>query len=194
MRFRTIFLFIGVFFGVIWIGYMLLQKPYKNYVVTHEAKVRVNDILKGIQSAPTPSGVAGNEQTAICLWAKDMYLIKDEGTLGMYMDAFDRWRNAAGIFHIKQFSILDSTRIKDVIPETAIVTVDIDGKRFSMRVPKGEQITWESGIEKKAATATIPALNGPNKPLEQIPGKEIPKEEPKPKPIRQIGPNTFTNE
>ncbi len=204
MKLRSIFIFFGVLIGLGYLGYVLLQTPIKNYALDREAKSRIEAILKGFQSSGVEDKVVGNEQTAICLWAEDIYLITNGEILGKASDNFDRWRKEKGIFpRIKDFKIVDAKRIDGITPETVLVTVEIDGQLLAMRVPKGHQVTWDdvpigttfaaqpSGQKSSSSSSS----SGNSKTLgEKMLDKKNPKKEPAPKPIRQTGPNTFSNE
>jgi hypothetical protein len=46
---------------------------------------------------------------------------------------------------IASYSIVESEMIEGADPETAVVTVEIEGKTHRIRVPAGAAMSWERG-------------------------------------------------
>lgn len=107
-------------------------------------KARMNAILNGITLKPNSSVSPESEQTAICLWYADLAVIPDMQDFNRASDEFDRWRREGNIYpYIQDYTIDKVEILKDTPTPTAIVSGTINGAEFSVRIPKGDEITWE---------------------------------------------------
>ena len=107
------------------------------------AKNRVDFVLQTIRDHG--AGTSRELQTAICRWEKDVVLIQDESELGGASDAFDRWRQQAGIYPtLASYELADEVRYADDDdPEnTFYVQAKIDGNWRWIRVPHQARISW----------------------------------------------------
>lgn len=109
------------------------------YIQTDHATSRVKTILGGMK----PGLEADIKfQTAVCEWAADSLFVGDRSLLTGYWNAFDVWRNEAGIWNVEHFEITSAVVLKDVSPPTVIVSVTLDDKPFKLKVPRGQRVSW----------------------------------------------------
>jgi hypothetical protein len=108
------------------------------------ARKRVEFILKTLQSGP--SGTSDAMQKAINSWEKDGVIMeRDEASAAV--DAFDQWRQDAGIYEgLSSFEIDPEVRYgaPQDPPETFYVQVKVNGSSRWLRVPKRARISWVS--------------------------------------------------
>lgn len=102
------------------------------------AAKRVDEMMKEMKQ-----GTGVEQQLAIGIWAKNHPKISDEQELAWAADHYDQFRKEKGIYRkLDSYKIVSSELVKDVTPPTAIVTVDIEGKTYKMRVPEKQPISW----------------------------------------------------
>ena len=107
------------------------------------AKNRVDFVLQTIRDHG--AGTSRELQTAICRWEKDVVVIQDDSELGAASDAFDSWRQQAGIYPtLKSYELADEVRYAgEGDPEnTFYVQANIDGTWRWIRVPHQARISW----------------------------------------------------
>jgi hypothetical protein len=115
-----------------------ISQSYGEHETKTNAKARVTTILEGIKKARGRS-----DQKALCLWYDGSIYINDEHEQGFASDNFDRWRVSGGIGKgLGAFEVTEAVVEPDAEVPTALVSGTIDGKPFSMRVPKEKMISW----------------------------------------------------
>ena len=105
-----------------------------------DAEAQVEMMLANMQSG---RGTDGDIQTATCVWYANKILIADSNALGRASDGFDVWRIEKGLYQgIDSYEVLGSEFEGDPAAKVVIVKTMIDGKPYSMRVPKGKPVSW----------------------------------------------------
>lgn len=119
----------------------VLLLPACSIVEQRDAEARVEMMMEGWRTGGTGSG--GDIQEAVSMWWKGVRFIPDELELTEARDEFDRWRRAKGLYkRIDSWEITSTSSVKGAYPPTTVVSVEIDGKSYGMRVAKGETIEW----------------------------------------------------
>jgi hypothetical protein len=120
-------------------GCEILKEGIGPYETKHQAKARVTNILQGIKDG----GTGKSMQTALCRWYNDSVYINESSTASFASDMFDRWRVDGGIGKgIAAFEVTEATIEEGAPVEAVLVGGTIDTRPFSVRVPKGQTITW----------------------------------------------------
>ena len=134
---RIGFIVVGACFTVL-AGCDQISQGYHDYETKSNAKARVTTILEGIKKAGRKS-----DQKALCLWYDGSIYINDEHEQSFASDNFDRWRVTGGVGSgLQTFEVAEAVVEAEAEVPTALVSGTIDGKPFSMRVPKGKMIAW----------------------------------------------------
>ncbi len=101
---------------------------------------RVTMMMDNWVSGGTSSG--GDIQEAICLWydgSRKLPLDHLKHARGL----FDDWRRQEGLYRkIESWNITEMTKVASAGTPAIVVSLDIDGKPYRMRVALGESIAW----------------------------------------------------
>ena len=101
------------------------------------AKKRVDFILKTVKDRDPEK-----EQAAVCQWYKGEVYIQDQNEQENAVDGYDSWRREGDIYEgMESYEIVDA-RPAGNSPDTFYVDVKIDDSKRTLKVPKGERITW----------------------------------------------------
>lgn len=108
------------------------------------AEKRVGAVLAGMEQ----EGGAGRGpaiQESMCRWYNGKRFIADRDEAEAAMDGFDRWTKQRRLYgrKISSYRIVESEMIEGAEPETALVTVEIEGKTHQIRVPADGPMSWE---------------------------------------------------
>ncbi len=107
-----------------------------------DAHNRVTMMMTGWQSGGTTSG--GDIEEAVCRWYNGARQLQLDH-LKVARDKFDEWRREKSLYkRIESWTINDVTKESGSDPPAAIVSIDIDGQSYKMRVPKEKPIEWVS--------------------------------------------------
>lgn len=107
------------------------------------AEQRVETVLAGMQQDGDGTGAV--IQQALCTWYNGQRFIADRDEAEAAMDGFDRWTRQQGLYgrKISSYEIAGSELVEGADPETAVVSVTIEGKSYRIRVPAGKAMSWE---------------------------------------------------
>lgn len=135
---RTLLFFLIVF-TVVSVG--LVKKAFPPY--EQLAAKRVENMLNGMKEGGT--GVGLPAQTAMCLWAANKVVITDRDLLTWASDNFDKWRREKKLYRkIDSYAIVKAEMVplsaKD--KPVARVVFDVEGKNYTVEVPKDQPIRW----------------------------------------------------
>jgi len=98
-------------------------------------------MMDGWRTGGTGSG--GDMQEAICMWYQGTRFIADDLRLAEVRDEFDAWRRQKDLYgHIDEWEITSMAREEGSDPPALIVSIDIDGYTYGMRVMDREPIEW----------------------------------------------------
>ncbi len=114
---------------------------YEQAEMKHRVEGRVTTVLEGSRSSGGTATIG--QQTAVCQWHAGKNILMDPAELDRAVDAFDRWRQEAGIYNnLTSFNIESVEIVEESVPETAIVSGTINGEQFKMKVPDRQRISW----------------------------------------------------
>ncbi|HXT51347.1 MAG TPA: hypothetical protein VN811_09920, partial [Thermoanaerobaculia bacterium] len=131
-----------------------ISQRIHEYDVTHSAKERVGTILDGVKKN------GRRDQKSLCLWFNGSIYINDEHEQSFASDSWDRWVTAGGLVEgVTAFELTESVLDPEAEDaNTALVSGTIDGRRFTMLVPKGKTIKWvETPSGNRVASRRTPA-------------------------------------
>ncbi len=84
----------------------------------------------------------GDTEEAVCRWYNGTRQLQLDH-LKHAQDRFDDWRRAESMYReIDSWAITDVTQESGSNPPAAIVSIDIDGQSYKMRVPSEKPIEW----------------------------------------------------
>lgn len=119
------------------IGGMLYMATGPSY--PKQAGKRVDQLLTEMKGGPGPQA-----QYAVGLWMKNVPKMTDQNELAWASDHFDAWCKEKDMYReIGDHKIISSEEVKGAEVPTAIVTAEIEGKTYKMRVPERKPISWE---------------------------------------------------
>ena len=128
--FLVLFILIFLFIGMINTG-------CQGKIKLRNAKHRVETVLKGITKEE--GRVVGDEETAVCMWWKNVIRIGDGRELEQASDEFDRWMNDAGMpSYISDFTVDEA----EIVGNDVVVSGTIEGSYFKVQVPEERKISW----------------------------------------------------
>jgi hypothetical protein len=115
--------------------------PACSWFEWRDARTRVEAMMESWRTGGTGSG--GDMQEAVCMWYQGTRFMLDDIKLAKVRDEFDNWRHQKSLYkRIDTWEISSMAREKDSDPPALILTVDIDGKTYGMRVVDREPIEW----------------------------------------------------
>jgi hypothetical protein len=107
----------------------------------HGARTRVEMMMNGWSKGGRTS--SGDIQTAVCMWYEGSLLITDRDTLGQASVDFDIWRREKDLYReLERWEIPSIAKESDAEPRVWIVSVDIEGDPYRMRVQEYVPIEW----------------------------------------------------
>lgn len=106
--------------------------------VVRQAKTRVETVMEGFQKDGGGSG--GYMQAAVAQWAGGPHILSDQDALGKAEVRCKAWADQKGLYRkITSFKVLDAKAEGDT---GSIVTVNIEGKTYQIRVPPRDEMSW----------------------------------------------------
>lgn len=106
-----------------------------------ETEKRVTAMMEGWRTGGTGSG--GDMQEAVSMWWKGVRFIPDDLELDDARKRFDSWRRVKGLYKkIETWEITSMAKDGSTGGNAMIVSMDIDGRSYRMRVPEGDTISW----------------------------------------------------
>jgi tetratricopeptide (TPR) repeat protein len=141
------------------VGCDRITQPINDWNVNQGARERVTTILTRAQAAQ-----GRLDQKALCFWYNGTAVV-DALEQSFASDSYDRWTVAGGLEKgLTSFEITGSTVDAEAATDTptALVSGTIDGRPFTMRVPKGKPIEWvltpkgKRSVTRRAAAGAAP--------------------------------------
>jgi hypothetical protein len=105
-----------------------------------KARERVDIVLSAMQRSK--SSTDNEMQLAMCRWYADKVYLTDYEEANEASDGFDRWRNSVGLEQVASFEVGDAVEVPDQRRPTHNVSVAINGKPYTIRVPEGYPMSW----------------------------------------------------
>ena len=111
------------------------------YIKVENAKARVKNVFNGLREGT--GKITPEVQKAVSMWYDGSPSISDQNTLGHASNQFDAWLRKKNLNKkITQYKISQATLVKGSDPPVVIVSCMIEGKPFTMQVPKNDRISW----------------------------------------------------
>ena len=108
---------------------------------TRKAKERVKAVFDGLQH--DAGGAGGFAQSAAAHWALGREVMSDQDALAKADVDFRVWAEEKGLYRrIGSYEIVDAKPDGGMMSDHAIVTVNVEGKTYRIRVPNGGPMSW----------------------------------------------------